>query len=37
MLASLFGALIGGLFAVMGGWLAVHWQAAREAPDKKAR
>jgi hypothetical protein len=31
MLASLFGALIGGLFAVIGGWLAIHWQAARQA------
>ena len=31
MVASLFGALIGGLFAVMGGWLGIHWQAAREA------
>ncbi len=31
MLASLFGALIGGLFAVIGGWLAIHWQATREA------
>ena len=31
MFASLFGALIGGLFALLGGWLGVHWQAAREA------
>lgn len=31
MLASLFGALIGGLFALIGAWLALKWQAEHEA------
>jgi hypothetical protein len=31
MLASLFGALVGGLFALVGGWLGLHWQTEREA------
>lgn len=31
MLASLFGALIGGLFALVGAWLALKWQAEHEA------
>lgn len=31
MLASFAGALIGGAIAILGGWLAVEWQARREA------
>jgi hypothetical protein len=31
MLASLFGALVGGFFALVGGWLGLHWQAQHEA------
>ncbi len=31
MLASLFGAVIGGLFALAGGWFALKWQSEREA------
>lgn len=31
MLASLFGAIIGGMFALVGGWLALEWQTQREA------
>jgi len=31
VLASLFGALIGALFALVGGWLSNKWQSEREA------
>lgn len=31
MLPSLIGAIIGGLFVLVGGWLALNWQAERQA------
>jgi hypothetical protein len=31
MLATLFSAIVGGVFVIVGGWLAINWQSDREA------